>query len=182
MAEDGYEEQIFIPKEKRELADQEGINRENKQKVTVQIMNLNTGESYTGRLAITGNHQTHLPLQGTSGQVYLPTEIQQMLKDSGKVSPSCRLYPPACKPYGLEAEPEAESRSWAGEKTPVESEQITRNESRYSLRQLTAYTVYFNRRHCRAGRLFQCRYIKLLDQVRYVIRRGIISHSAENCI
>jgi hypothetical protein len=22
-------------------------------------------------------------------------------------SPSCRLYPPACKPYGLEAEPEA---------------------------------------------------------------------------
>ncbi len=23
-------------------------------------------------------------------------------------SPSCRLYPPACKPYGLEAEPEKE--------------------------------------------------------------------------
>ena len=22
-------------------------------------------------------------------------------------SPSCRLYPPACKPYGLEAEPKA---------------------------------------------------------------------------
>jgi len=51
VAEDGYEEQIIIPKEKRELAAQEGISTENKQKVTVQIMNLNTGESYTGRLA-----------------------------------------------------------------------------------------------------------------------------------
>ena len=38
---------------------------------------------------------------------------------AGRISPSCRLYPPACKPYGLEAEPEAESKSWAGEKTPV---------------------------------------------------------------
>ncbi len=99
VAEDGYEEQIIIPKEKRELAAQEGITTENKQKVTVQIMNLTTGESYIGRLAITGTHQ-----------IYLPTEIQQMLKDSGKVSPSCRL-----------CEPEAESRSWAGEKTPGES-------------------------------------------------------------
>ena len=61
VAEDGYEEQIIIPKEKRELAAQEGITTENKQKVTVQIMNLRTGESYIGRLAITGNHQTHLP-------------------------------------------------------------------------------------------------------------------------
>ena len=51
MAEDGYEEQIIIPKEQRDLANQEGINTENKQKVTVQIMNLRTGESYTGRLA-----------------------------------------------------------------------------------------------------------------------------------
>jgi len=30
----------------------------------------------------------------------------------------------------------AESRSWAGEKTPVESGQITRDEGSYSLRQL----------------------------------------------
>ena len=65
VAEDGYEEQIIIPKEKRELAALEGINTESKQKVTVQIMNLTTGESYIGRLAITGNHQ-----------IYLPTEIQ----------------------------------------------------------------------------------------------------------
>jgi len=114
VAEDGYEEQIIIPKEKRKLAAQEGITTESKQKVTVQIMNLTTGEAYIGRLAITGTHQ-----------IYLPTEIQQMLKDSGKVSPSCRLY-----------EPEAESRSWAGEKTPLESGEITRNASRYSLRQL----------------------------------------------
>ena len=51
VAEDGYEEQIIIPKEKRELAAQEGITTENKQKVTVQIMSLRTGESYIGRLA-----------------------------------------------------------------------------------------------------------------------------------
>jgi len=114
VAEDGYEEQIVIPKEERDLAAKEGISTENKQKVTVQIMNLKTGESYVGRLAITGNQQ-----------IYLPAEIQEMLKESGKVSPSCRL-----------CEPEAESRSWAGEKTPAESGQITRNESRYSLRQL----------------------------------------------
>ena len=59
VAEDGYEEQIIIPKEKRELAAEEGISTENKQKVTVWIMNLKTGESYIGRLSITGNHQTH---------------------------------------------------------------------------------------------------------------------------
>ena len=74
VAEDGYEEQIIIPKEQRDLAAEEGIGTENKQKVAVRILNLNTGESYTGRLAITGNQQ-----------IYLPTEIQQMLKDSGKV-------------------------------------------------------------------------------------------------
>ena len=74
VAEDGYEEQIVIPKEKRELAAEEGINTENKQKVTVQITNLKTGESYTGRVPITGNRQ-----------IYLSTEIQQMLKDSGRV-------------------------------------------------------------------------------------------------
>ena len=74
VAEDGYEEQINIPKEKRDLAAQEGINTENEQKVTVRILNLNTGESYTGRLAITGNRQ-----------IYVPTEIQGMLKESGKI-------------------------------------------------------------------------------------------------
>ena len=74
VAEDGYEEQIVIPKEERDLAAKEGISTENKQKVTVQIMNLNTGESYVGRLAITGNQQ-----------IYLPAEIQEMLKESGKV-------------------------------------------------------------------------------------------------
>ena len=74
MAEDGYGEQIVIPKEKRDLAAEEGINTENKQKVTVQILNLRTGESYIGRLAITGNQQ-----------IYLPTEIQAMLKESGRI-------------------------------------------------------------------------------------------------
>jgi len=55
VSEDGYEEQIVIPKQKRELADEEGISTEKGQKVTVQILNLNSGESYTGRLSITGN-------------------------------------------------------------------------------------------------------------------------------
>ena len=74
VAEDGYEEQIIIPKEKRELAAKEGINTENKEKVTVRIMNLKTGESYLGRLAITGTYQ-----------IYIPTEIQQMLEESGEI-------------------------------------------------------------------------------------------------
>jgi hypothetical protein len=52
VSEDGYEEQILIPKEKRDLAAEEGINTENEQKVTVKITSLNSGESYTGRLAI----------------------------------------------------------------------------------------------------------------------------------
>ena len=94
VSEDGYEEQIVIPKDKRDLAGQEGINTENEQKVTVKITNLKTGETYTGRLTITGNRQ-----------LYLPTEVQQMLKVSGKISPSCRLY-----------EPEAESKFSAGER------------------------------------------------------------------
>ena len=74
MAEDDYQEQIIIPKEQRDLAAREGIGTEEKQKVAVQILNLNTGESYTGRLAITGTHQ-----------IYLPVEIQQMLKGSRKI-------------------------------------------------------------------------------------------------
>ena len=72
--EDSYEEQIIIPKEQRDLAAEEGIGTENKQKVAVRILNLNTGESYNGRLSITGNHQ-----------VYLPTEIQKMLEGAGRI-------------------------------------------------------------------------------------------------
>jgi len=74
VSEDGYEEQILIPKEKRELAAVEGIGTENRQKVTVQITNLASGEAYTGRLAITGNHQ-----------LYLPVKIQKMLEGAGKI-------------------------------------------------------------------------------------------------
>ena len=74
VAEDGYEEQIVIPSEKRELAASEGIGTENKNQVAVQITNLTTGESFIGRLAITGN-----------SQLYLPVEIQEMLKGSGKI-------------------------------------------------------------------------------------------------
>ena len=74
VEEDNYQEQIIIPVEKREMAEEEGINTDVKQKVTVRIMNLTSGEAYTGRLAITGTNQ-----------IYLPVEIQQMLKGSGKI-------------------------------------------------------------------------------------------------
>jgi len=74
VAEDGYEEQIIIPMEMRALAALEGIATEVKQKVAVQILNLTTGESYTGRLSITGTHQ-----------IYLPVEIQQMFKGAGRI-------------------------------------------------------------------------------------------------
>jgi hypothetical protein len=38
------------------------------------LQNLNTGEIYTARLAITGTHQ-----------LYLPTEIQNMLEVAGRI-------------------------------------------------------------------------------------------------
>ena len=74
VAEDGYEEQILIPKTVRDLAEAEGIGTENGQKVTAQICNLSTGELYTARLSVTGNRQ-----------IYVPTEIQQMLKSAGSI-------------------------------------------------------------------------------------------------
>ena len=74
VSEDSYQEQIIIPKEIRDLAGEEGISTEVKQKTSVEILNLNTGESYSGRLAITGTNQ-----------LYLPVEIQKMLKGSGQI-------------------------------------------------------------------------------------------------
>jgi len=72
--EDSYQEQINIPEAQKKLAAAEGINTENKQKVAARIQNLNTGEIYTGRLAITGTYQ-----------LYLPTEIQKMLEGAGRI-------------------------------------------------------------------------------------------------
>ena len=72
--EDDYQEQIVIPETQRELAAKEGISTENKQKIAARIQNLSTGEIYTGRLAITGNHQ-----------LYLPIEIQKMLEGAGRI-------------------------------------------------------------------------------------------------
>ena len=72
--QDDYQEQIAIPETQRKLAASQGINTENKQKVAARIQNLNTGEIYTARLAITGNHQ-----------LYLPIEIQKMLEDAGRI-------------------------------------------------------------------------------------------------
>ena len=72
--EDTYQEQINIPEAQRKLAADQGISTENKQKVASRIQNLNTGEIYTARLAITGTHQ-----------LYLPTEIQKMLEGAGRI-------------------------------------------------------------------------------------------------
>lgn len=74
VGEDKYQEQILIPKHIRDLAEKEGIVTEAKQKIGVFIQNLKSGEIYINRLSITGNRQ-----------IYLPTEIQKMLKGSGKI-------------------------------------------------------------------------------------------------
>jgi hypothetical protein len=50
------------------------MKTENKQTVAARIQNLTTGETYTARLAITGNRQ-----------LYLPVEIQKMLEGSGRI-------------------------------------------------------------------------------------------------
>jgi len=74
LNEDTYQEQINIPEAQRKLAADQGISTQNKQKVAARIQNLNTGETYTARLAITGTNQ-----------LYLPTEIQKMLKGAGRI-------------------------------------------------------------------------------------------------
>ena len=71
---DEYTEQVSIPKKQRNMAKKEGIGTEYKQKVAVRITNLKTGESYLGRLAITGTYQ-----------LYIPVEIQKMIKGAGKI-------------------------------------------------------------------------------------------------
>ena len=74
VSEDSYQEQILIPKKIRDLAKQEGISTKIKSKVSASVLNMNTGESYSARLAITGNYQ-----------LYLPVGIQKMLKGAGTI-------------------------------------------------------------------------------------------------
>ena len=74
VPEDGYEEQINIPRAQRKQAAEEDIGTEVGDTAAVRIVNLTTGEAYTGRLAITGTNQ-----------LYLPVEIQQMLKGAGRI-------------------------------------------------------------------------------------------------
>jgi len=74
ITEDKYQEQLNIPKKQRYMAVKEDICTEYKQKVTVRIQNLKTGETYVGRLAITGTYQ-----------IYVPVEIQGMLKGAGRI-------------------------------------------------------------------------------------------------
>ncbi|MGD9162782.1 MAG: hypothetical protein PVG39_30530 [Desulfobacteraceae bacterium] len=64
------------------MAADEGIGTEYKQKVTAQITNINTGEMYTSRFPITGTNQ-----------IYVPVEIQKMLKDSRRITPFHVLPP-----------------------------------------------------------------------------------------
>ena len=61
VKEDNYQEQIIIPEAQRKLAADQGISTENRQKVAARIQNLNTGEIYTARLAITGTHHPSGP-------------------------------------------------------------------------------------------------------------------------
>jgi hypothetical protein len=56
------------------MAAEEGISTENKEKVVTRLTNLNTGEEYLSRLAITGKNE-----------IYVPTEIQKMLEGSGNI-------------------------------------------------------------------------------------------------
>ena len=74
VAEESYREQIDIPGGKMDLSTGEGIETKGRQKVTVRITNLNSGESYTGRVHIMGTNQ-----------IRVPDEIQEMLKNSGKI-------------------------------------------------------------------------------------------------
>ena len=92
VSEDGYEEQIVIPKEGRDWyrkqTESDGTNNEfNNGRILPWPVGLPAiGFAFRrGGRAITGNQQTRLPLQGTSGQVYLPTEMQEMLKESGRI-------------------------------------------------------------------------------------------------
>jgi len=73
-SEDNYQEQINIPKAIRDMAAEEGIGTENKDKVVVRLTNMKTGEEYLNRLSITGTHQ-----------IYVPTEIQKILEGAGTI-------------------------------------------------------------------------------------------------
>ena len=74
VSEDNYQEQINIPKAIRDLAAEEGIGTDNKDKLVVRLTNMKTGEEYLNRLSITGTHQ-----------IYVPTEIQKMLEGAGTI-------------------------------------------------------------------------------------------------
>ncbi|NLD35946.1 MAG: hypothetical protein GX654_03670 [Desulfatiglans sp.] len=74
VKEDDYQEQMHIPAKQRKISEEEGIGTAEKQKVTAQITNLKTGEIYISRFPITGTKQ-----------LYVPVEIQKMLKGSGKM-------------------------------------------------------------------------------------------------
>ncbi|KPA13547.1 hypothetical protein MHK_006264 [Candidatus Magnetomorum sp. HK-1] len=74
VSEDNYQEQINIPKAIRDMAAEEGIGTENKDKVVVRLTNMKTGEEYLNRLSITATHQ-----------IYVPTEIQKMLEGAGTI-------------------------------------------------------------------------------------------------
>lgn len=71
VQEDNYQEQINIPQAQADQASEEGISTANKSQVTVRLLNKSSGEEYLGRLKITGTRQ-----------IYVPTEIQKMLKGS----------------------------------------------------------------------------------------------------
>ena len=64
VSEDNYQEQINIPKTLRDMAAEEGISTENKNKVVVRLTNLTTGEEYLNRLAIKGSGKIRIRILG----------------------------------------------------------------------------------------------------------------------
>ena len=66
VSEDGYEEQINIPQEQRELAAEEGISTDVKQKVTVRIFNLLLRQQYVTKPSFPRKRESRIRLDAGS--------------------------------------------------------------------------------------------------------------------
>jgi hypothetical protein len=69
-----YLEKLDIPEDLVEKAKASGIRIEDGTRIPVEITNKDTGERYRARLAVTSN-----------GELYVPVEVQKLIKDSESV-------------------------------------------------------------------------------------------------
>jgi len=69
-----YLEKLDIPEDLVEKAKASGIRIEDGTRIPVEITNKDTGERYRARLAVTSN-----------GELYIPVEVQKLIKDSESV-------------------------------------------------------------------------------------------------